>query len=369
MKNAIHICHITTVHPAGDVRIFHKECRSLQAAGHRVTLLAANAKSATIEGVEIIGIPVEFSGRFGRMRKVSKVLFQKAIELDAAVYHFHDPEFLKYALKLRKLGKHVIYDVHEDVPRQILAKFWIPKLMRGVISRSFERFENRVSAQLSYICTATPHIRDRFLKLNPNTIDINNFPRLDELAEVSPYESKEQAVCYIGGMTEVRGILELIGAVAEGDYTLHLAGTFAPETLREKAMDSAGWARVEEHGFLDRDGVRSVLKRSKVGAVTLHPTINYVDALPVKMFEYMAAGIAVLASDFPLWKAIVEENECGVCVDPLNSAAIGKAIQKLLSDDEKAALMGQNGRKAVEEKYNWAIEEAKLLKVYATLLG
>lgn len=369
MEGKAHICHITTVHPADDVRIFHKECSSLQRAGYQVTLLVANGENAQINDVNIVGVEAPYSGRLGRMRKVPKVLFQKAMELNADVYHFHDPEFLRYALKMQKAGKKVIYDVHEDVPRQILAKYWIPKLVRKSVSARFERLENKISAQLSYICTATPHIRERFLKINPNTVDINNFPRLEELSDVAPYSQKSQAACYIGGMTQVRGISELVDAVADANFELHLAGKFSPESLRDQQVEKAGWKNVVEHGFLSRDGVKGVLAKSKVGVVTLHPTENYVDALPVKMFEYMAAGIPVLASNFPLWQQIVNDSQCGICVDPLNPQHIASGIEQLLADDAASEQMGLNGRKAVEEQYNWAVEEAKLKEVYANLLA
>jgi glycosyltransferase involved in cell wall biosynthesis len=90
-------------------------------------------------------------------------------------------------------------------------------------------------------------------------------------------------------------------------------------------------------------------------------------SLPVKMFEYMAAGIPVIASNFPLWQEIFSTSECGICVNPLDPKAIGEAIQYLMDHPDEAEQMGRNGRKAVEEKYNWVIEEKKLLDLYAGL--
>ena len=120
-------------------------------------------------------------------------------------------------------------------------------------------------------------------------------------------------------------------------------------------------------GFLNRHEVNAVLAKSRAGLVTLHPIINYIDALPVKMFEYMAAGIPVIASNFPLWREIIEGNKCGLCVDPMNSKEIGKAIKYLKDNPKEAEDMGKNGRKAVEDKYNWPLEEKKLLDLYKRL--
>ena len=367
-----HVCHITTVHPWGDVRIFHKQCKSLAKAGYKVTLLVANGPkgSKEIEGVEVIGIPVTYSSRVQRIQKAPKVLFKAALALDADSYHFHDPEFLKMGLKLKKRGKEVIYDVHEDVPRQILGKTWIgPGPLRKLISQVFERYENRIAKQLSAIVAATPFIRDRFLKVNRNTVDVNNFPKLEELGVPAPFAEKEPAICYVGGITVMRGIREMMQACESATFKIHLAGKFGTEALEQEIAAMPAWPLITNHGFVDREAVKAIYDRSMVGLVTLHPAINYLDALPVKMFEYMAAGIPVIASNFPLWQTIVDKNQCGITVDPLDPLAIRKGIEELLADPEKAARLGANGRAAVEQEYNWGQENIKLLKLYADLFS
>ncbi|MFA7567584.1 MAG: glycosyltransferase, partial [Alkalispirochaeta sp.] len=129
------------------------------------------------------------------------------------------------------------------------------------------------------------------------------------------------------------------------------------------------WKHVDFHGWLDRLGVRAILEQSTAGLVTFHPLPNHTDAQPNKMFEYMAAGIPVIASNFPLWREIIEGNQCGICVDPLNPEEIAKAIDYLVTHPQEAAELGQNGRQAVEKKYNWHQEEVKLLQLYSALRG
>jgi glycosyltransferase involved in cell wall biosynthesis len=109
------------------------------------------------------------------------------------------------------------------------------------------------------------------------------------------------------------------------------------------------------------------MARAVAGVVTLHPVRNYVDCQPVKMFEYMAAGIPVIASRFPFWLDIVEGNDCGVCVDPFDPAAIAAAIDHFVTHPELAMRMGENGRRAVLEKYNWQPESRKLIDFYEHL--
>jgi glycosyltransferase involved in cell wall biosynthesis len=110
------------------------------------------------------------------------------------------------------------------------------------------------------------------------------------------------------------------------------------------------------------------MSHSKAGIVTFHPLPNHIDAQPNKMFEYMSAGLPIITSNFPLWKEIVEGNSCGICVNPLDPEEIGKAIEYIISHSNEAEKMGQNGKKAVLEKYNWQVEEKKLFEVYEELL-
>jgi glycosyltransferase involved in cell wall biosynthesis len=367
MSAKIKVCHFTSIHPAGDTRIFVKECTSLARAGFEVFLVAVNAKEQMINGVQIVSVKVAESGRLKRMLFTTKKVYQKALELDADIYHFHDPELIPSGLKLIARGKKVIYDVHEDIPKQILAKYYIPGPFRKLISRYVERLEKRAAKKFSWIVTATPFIRDLFLKYSNHVTEVCNFPLAGELTAAVPYHTRPKQLCYVGSITRARGILEMIQAMDKLPYTLHLCGEFSPASLREEALKLPGWKQVVEHGFAPREVVRTVLESSRIGMVTLHPIINYMDAYPVKMFEYMMAGIPVIASDIPLWKQIVDETGAGICVDPLNPEAIRKAIVSLMEDEATSVKMGEAGRKAVMSKYNWNNEEIKLLAIYKTL--
>lgn len=338
-------------------------------AGHHVILVVADGLADNVrDGVQVVDVGPSH-GRWDRIFRVTKRVRDKAIDLDADVYHLHDPELLPVARVLKKHGKKVIFDAHEDVPKQLLGKHYLHPAIRKVLSVVIAAYERYVCARLDGIVAATPNIRNKFLRINRNTIDINNYPLVGELEGFISWDAKADEVCYVGSIAPIRGVKELIASLAmtRTGARLNLVGAFAEPLVETEVQTYPGWGRVNALGTTDRPGVRDVLSRSKAGIVTFYPLPNHVDAQPNKMFEYMSAGVPVIASHFPLWREIVEGNDCGVCVDPLDPAAIAVAIDRIVGDSELAKRMGANGRQAVEDRYNWAAEELKLLEFYRHL--
>jgi glycosyltransferase involved in cell wall biosynthesis len=368
MNSRTSVCHFTSVHPPGDTRIFVKECRSLAAAGFEVHLVVANAESTTRDGVKIIGVHVP-SSRIARMLFGAGHVVRAALAVNADIYHFHDPELLRYARRLKRAGKRVVYDSHEDLPRQIAHKHYIPSWLKPLAARCAEWLENRWVRHCDAVVTATAFIRDRFARFHPRAVDVCNYPSLDELPAPDFNATRERAACYIGSITAVRGIREKIRMMDGASFRLLLGGPFAPPALLEEMKAQPGWKNVEYAGPLSRAQVVDMLRRSAVGLVTMHNSPNYAEALPVKMFEYMAAGIPVVTNGIPLWKKIAEENHCGVAVDIEDTGAFRSAVEALLNDPQRCMELGKNGRRAVEEKFNWTVEERKLIALYRDLAG
>ncbi len=361
------IAHLTSLHPCRDPRIYEKECCSLAAAGYEVHLVVPRADSQQTEhGIFLHGLALPAHSRLKRLFVAWKKVRQKAIALDAAIYHIHDPELLPVALHLKRKGKRVIYDAHEDLPRQLRNKNWLPAWLRPVLTFAVERAENFCAARLDAVVSPTPHLQKRFAKVNKRSVQVANFARIGPFSG-PPLRERAKKLIYVGTLLKVRGIAEMVRAAAQAGYPLHLAGNWHSEEYERHCRSLPEWSKVQFHGYIGPEKKEALLNDSRIGLVLLHPIENYLLAWPVKLFEYMAAGLPVIASDFPLWREIVEGAGCGICVDPLDEKAVLNAIRKLMEDEEGSAAMGQRGRKAAEEKYNWKSQERNLLELYEEL--
>jgi|TARA_R110002072_G_scaffold212927_1_gene370333 glycosyltransferase involved in cell wall biosynthesis len=335
---------------------------------YSVTLIVSDGKGAdVVDDVSIVDVG-RSGGRLSRILSATRRAFRAAVELDADIYHLHDPELIPIGVKLKKLGKTVVFDAHEDLPKQILCKPYLNPVSRALLSKILSVYEKYACKKFDGIVCATPSIRDKFRAINPRSLDVNNYPILGELSVTTPELAERQPkVCFVGGMSAIRGVLEVIRAfdIVSSGARLQLAGEvpdFVDNAIRSKVKSN-----VDALGYLDRPEVATLMAGSMAGIVTFLPSPNHLESQPNKMFEYMSAGLPVIGSHFPLWKQIIEGNHCGLCVDPLNPTAIAEAIDYLIAHPKEAEQMGRNGQKAVLEHYNWGVEEQKLLDFYKSL--
>jgi len=365
------ICLLTTVHHPFDTRIFHREAKSLVGAGYEVVLVAPHHQDEIVDGVRIHAVPKPV-GRLKRITFTAWQVYRAALLEKAAVYHFHDPELIPIGVLLKLGRKKVIYDVHEDLPRQILNKDWIPRPFRALTAGAASVMETAAARILNGIVAATPTIAARFPA--PKTELVQNFPSPDELfaPQHKPYRERPPRLAYVGVMGETRGIREMIRAVDlipdSINARLILAGTFNPPELLSELKEEPGWEKIDYMGWQPRDQVSTLLGEVRAGLVVMHPTPNNVNAYPNKLFEYASVGLPVIASNFPLWRGIIEDAGCGMVVDPLSPPLIARAMQWVLENQAEAEAMGRRGQEAVGVKYNWPAQEYKLLRFYRRLL-
>jgi glycosyltransferase involved in cell wall biosynthesis len=361
------VVHLSSTHYARDTRILHKECKSLAKAGHDVTLVARHEKDVIIGGVKIKALSSS-TGRLQRWTGAVWQAYREATRLHGDVYHFHDPELIPVGLWLTVRGKRVIYDAHEDLPNTFPYKYYIPAFARKVLGWIAGKIEKSAVRRFAGVVAATPTIAQKFYSHNTNTVVVRNFPVLEELAHgpCVPWKDRPPLVVYVGSTGPERGCREAITAMSflpqELNARLALGGPVTAR-LRQEVDRLAGSKRTDLLGFVDRRQVACLLGRARVGLVLAHPVPNLVNGLPVKLFEYMAAGVPVVASNFPLWGQIVDGS--GILVDPQDTQDIARAIEYLLTHPSEAQQMGARGRNAVETRYNWATEERQLLAFYA----
>ncbi|MFX1521492.1 MAG: glycosyltransferase family 4 protein [Promethearchaeota archaeon] len=369
-KNRVKICILTSAHPPFDARIFHKEAKTLVKAGYKVVLIAQHSKEETVDGVRIVPLPTP-KNRFERMTKVVWKLFKLALKEKADIYHFHEPELMPVGVGLKLFGKKVIYDVHEDYQQKILSKGWIGAKFRKVISFLMGFIEKACSMLFDYIITADSHTKTKFKK---NKVDvIANFPPLAFMDGVEADEKEGPfKVIYVGDISENRGaikIFETIEYLKHEDIEFHLLGRVYGARLIDLFNSTP---RIKYHGVVPWEEVSKYLVNADVGLILLQPVPAYLYCPGeniTKLFEYMSVGLPVIISNFPKLEETISEINCGVSVDPTDPKAIADSIESLYSDPDSRKQMGENGKKALMEKYNWEAEKGKLLDIYQKVLN
>lgn len=359
------VCILTSVHSAFDTRIFHKEAKTLLNAGYRVTLIAQHNKNETVDGINIIALPKP-RNRLIRFLNTTVRAYKLSLKEKASIYHFHDTELLPFmAILKRKTSSKVIYDIHEEQTKSILSKEWLPRPIRPLISTLFDLLEKSVSKRFDFLISATGAIEKRFRNIGiKKVITVLNYPILTYFEYSKKKVSNGKRLIYAGDLTAIRGIPNIIQALKylPNEVMLTLVGKISDKQLT-KIFETLP-KNVEFKGWLPTEKTYEAMFNADIGLLCFLPQSHHVNALPNKLFEYMAAGLSIVASNFPLWREIVNGNRCGMVVNPQDPKEIAGAIQYLIEHPEEARKMGENGRKAVIEKYNWKNEGKTLIETY-----
>ena len=366
------ICHLTTVHERYDGRIFQKECVSLAKSGYEVSLLCADNKPDEInQDVSIKSIKFQSRGRIHRILMAPRIMLKAAILMNAEIYHLHDPELLQIGLALKRKGKIIIYDSHEDYPLNISQKEWIPYFVRKIIATISSIYEKKILKKINGVISVTPQIIKKLKEKNTNTVLITNYPMLKNLKDEIIDVKKDKNICFAGNVSRDRLHHVIINALGKTEgVTYNIAGPEF-ENYIEELQKLPTWKNVIYHGVLSSSDVFKMYQTSMCGIVIEnYSPLNYdkQGSLGVtKLFEYMMAGLPVICTDFLIWKEIIEENNCGICVNPNDTSTIAEAINFLVENPNMAKKMGKNGRQAVIEKYNWKSQEKILINFYENL--
>jgi glycosyltransferase involved in cell wall biosynthesis len=351
-------------------RIFEKECRSLAAAGHEVVLVAPHDRDEVMEGVRVRSLR-KAKNRAIRMFGTSWRATYLACSERPDVYHLHDPELLLPFQIVRFARGRVCFDMHENLPKAILAKDWIPAAFRRPLSRLMRALQRVLLVRIPVIFAETSYRAD-YPWLKDWEI-ILNYTRFDAL-KPHPGPLDPSRIAYFGSITPQRGIsviLEALHLLRTGGrrITLELVGGAEP-SYADRVRSFARRHDLDVHlrGYLPMDQACPILNRCGLGLALLQPWPNYVDSYPTKIFDYMAMGMPVLTSDFPLYRSVIDGSRCGLCVDPTRPDLIAAAIRQILDRPEEMRNMAQRGLEAVRRDYNWDTQAVKLLEFYDRFL-
>ncbi len=361
------VCHITSVHPRHDIRIFEKECVSLSKEGYDVYLVVNDeGPNEEYKGVHIVSTGVKRKGRLERIIKAPKWVLKKAVEINADVYHLHDPELLSISDQLLRMNKKVIFDAHEDTEKQIQTKYWIPKLIRPIIGGLYSFYASGKFKRMSAIISVTPSIVDKLKKYNTNVVMVTNYPIIEELQVTNTQVDANKYVFFAGGIMEQwshENVMDAVEQVEDVDYIYAGRGRDAYLEI----LCNKGNGKSQYLGLLSHDDVMRYYHNSVAGLALLKSTTQVGKDGTLgntKLFEVMEAGRPVICSDLKLWKEIVDKYKCGICVNPDDVSAIANAIKYLSQNAIEGNAMGERGRKAVENEYNWSTQEKTLFMLY-----
>jgi glycosyltransferase involved in cell wall biosynthesis len=375
------VCFLTSVHDPFDTRVFHREACSLAAAGYQVVLMAPHKSNGTFaSGVEVCGLPIYRKRIYRILNWVRLIRF--SLEQNADIYHFHDPELIGVGLLLKiLLNASVIYDVHEHNPDAIRERHWIPRFLRPILSWLYDRLEVFVSRFFDAVITADDEVAKRFQGKASRLVTLFNFPRKDLYSNLIPKSSPDGCtrIAYVGVLGRSRGLWLMMRAVEllvrdyQDDVKLTLAGRIPDKREREQFLERMVMQpilskRIEWLGRISQGQVAEVLGESNIGWVPLSSNPKFQKNIPTKLFEYMASGLPIVASDLQPIRKFVDVTNTGYLVAPNDPKAHAEAIHHLIHSPEKMKNMGQRGRQAFLEVYNWDSESMKLIELYRNLL-
>lgn len=380
-KKKLKIIHLTSAHPRNDTRVFVKMCSSLANQGHDVSLIVADGLGDEIKsGVKIFDVGVA-KNRFYRIFFTTLKVYKMAIKQNVEVYHFHDPELLLISWLLKLFSRsEIIYDVHENIKKDILGKVWLPLYSRKIIAFLFVLIEKLALKFIDYIIIAEDSYVENYKNRN-NVVPVRNYPiiglRNKNITIKKIKDDPQLNILYVGGVTKIRGAIELIKSLnflllaGYKNIKLKLIGPISInfknelfELINKYKLNSY----VSIPGVISHEKVYDELERAHIGLSILHPDPNFVESIPTKLYEYMSVGIPVIASNFTLWKKIIDMHKCGICVNPLNPKDIAEAIISIIDNPIISMKMGTNGIAPVEDFYNWEKESLKLINIYDEIL-
>lgn len=388
------ICYLADRHDLYDDRIYWKMAVPMVHQGFEVHYLLIGPRDEqgmTKEGVYYTMFKlksfaenrfVNFLLKRGNPRNNYRRLFSRAKLLEADIYHFHDLWINRLGPKFKKMSHKplVIYDAREpyaeDYRSYVKSKF---PFIVSFFASWVDRWEKKQASNYDLVIANEDNVRVNFANSIGEEKSIVLYNYADELiaADKNQSEEKKYDLIYCGAVSEVRGAFEMIkgikhASVALPDVKAVFVGNYYPHTFKEELqgmIDEQGLtAQIELHDPVPYAEVAGFYAQSQIGLVLLKKVPTFELSMPIKIFEYMAHGLPIIASNFGHMKAYIEKDSCGITVDPTNDEEVSAAIVTLLTNKDLFSELSDNGRSAAQSKYKWEFEFEKLLGHYKTKL-
>lgn len=380
------VCMITSLHSPKDDRIFFKEAMSLKTRGFEVSILCVadengkikdmsgevintnNEEEIICDGIQIICIKKQsvlsqkILHRLGKGKCWSNFI-KKAIEINAEVYHAHEPQTAFIGLKIQKQSAaKLIYDAHEP---------WI-------FSRSVKEGLLKILclSKLKNIISANQITQQALLKENPrlNTEVIYNCS--PSFFTEHQKESDEVIICHEGALWFNRGLKLIVDALIiiktiTPKFKFRIIGdVFGEEKkfLQNKIAINNLENNIEITGWLSYNDVPKKLADCSIGIIAnTNEKRNTLAGPPNKLFNYMTMGLAIVTVDLPATTTIINETTCGIVLQKRDAQLLAKAMQNLLDNTETRKQFQENALRWAKRKFNWQSEAEKLFQFYNRL--
>jgi len=361
-----------------DRRIYHRQMKALKGFGYEITLIAPGEKDLISEGIKIISIPPPRK-RINKLYNHS-IILKKALEEQADAYHLHDPDLLLPGLILQIMSrKPVIYDAHEDYTLAAKSsRNYIPKILRGFVAIMVDIIERFFAKRMAGVIAVYENRLEKIKNLKKSSLIVPNYPDVTLFKQVNLEKKDLKKLLHLGTLSKNRGQDTLIDLMVilqklDPEITLDIVGFFVyPDEENDffKKLEKYNLTNLNYIGRVPYTDVPKYLERSSIGLVPWFPTEQHILAgSPTKMFEYMAASMITIASNFGIFQNIFMENDSGLLFDPNNVNELVQKILKLVNDPDTMKKKMIRSRKMFEEKYNWNVEVPKFLEFYATILS
>lgn len=368
------ICHISSVHNNNDTRIFTKQCKTLANIGHQVTLVITDEEDNVRDGVKIKALKKRSTALMRLLFNIPQILFY-TIRNKHDVYHAHDPELLPVLFLLHLLGRKVVYDMHENFPKQLKHKK-VSKVVKWFVGKLWPFMEKVVLSRINVVFAETSY-KDDYGYVT-QSVEVLNMPILEHLGSMNKNKDKDEknfSIGYVGAITEDRYCLKILEVLLklqnQGiNIRFDLIGPVDRQSTQDFIDDySKKLKNFHYYGRLPPEESWNIISSCDVGVSVLMPIPNYIDSYPTKMFEYIALGLPVIASDFELYKGIIEKNKVGICVSPLNVNEFESALLRLREDQSLLQEMKDNTQGILERNYSWSNELNKLDSFYSGIVA